>query len=104
MNPNSFLTKSLLYDWIPDFEFMSYDLSDLVVLSPELELECKIMEDRFPAFLAIYKKGTIAKPKGLCTTFKYANLDPTELDVCQKFEKKLDGDILVAYSKPLQRW
>ncbi|MGE8722970.1 hypothetical protein ACO2KH_16280 [Leptospira terpstrae] len=55
MNPNSFLTKSLLYDWIPDFEFISYDLSDLVVLSPEL-------------------------------------------DVCQKFEKKLNGDILVAYS------
>ncbi|MBM9590779.1 hypothetical protein JWG41_10010 [Leptospira sp. 201903075] len=104
MTPNSFLTKSLLYDWIPDSEFNTYDLSDLVVLDQGLEKECKAMGEQFHTFLAIYKKGTIAKPKGLCTTFKYANLDPKALDVCQKFEKKLNGNILVAYSKPLLRW
>ncbi|EMY70576.1 hypothetical protein [Leptospira vanthielii] len=104
MNPNSFLTSSILYGWIPDFEFNSYDLSDLVVLDQELEKECKTIEDRFHAYLAIYKKGTLAKPKGLCTTFQYAILESKAFDICQEFEKKLDGNILVVYAKPLKRW
>ncbi|MDF3819579.1 hypothetical protein P3G55_06695 [Leptospira sp. 96542] len=104
MNPNSFLTTSILYDWIPDFEFNFYDLSDLIVPYPELEKECKVMEDKLNVFFAIYKKGTLAKPKGLCTTFKYAILGSAELELCQNIQNKLAGNILVAYAKPLQRW
>jgi hypothetical protein len=104
MNSNFFLKKSILYDWIPDFAFHFYDLSELVVLAKELEEECIVIADHLNAFLAIYKKGTRAKPNGLCTTFQYASLDSSELELCQKLEHKLDGDILVAYAKPLQHW
>ncbi|TGL41392.1 hypothetical protein [Leptospira perdikensis] len=104
MNSNSFLSNTVLYDWIPDLEFNSYDLSGLVVPGHELEDECRVVEERLSAFLAIYKKGTLAKPKGLCTTFKYAILESTELALCQKLESQLGGSILVVYAKPLERW
>ncbi|MBM9547574.1 hypothetical protein JWG40_11145 [Leptospira sp. 201903074] len=104
MNPNSFLTSSILYDWIPGFEFNSYDLSDLVVPSRDLEKECMFIQEKINAHLAIYKKGTLAKPKGLCTTFKYAVLESPALSLCQTLERKLNGNILVVYAKPLQRW
>ncbi|PJZ44253.1 hypothetical protein [Leptospira brenneri] len=104
MNRNFGLTNSLLYDWIPEYEFNSYDLSELLVLNEELEKECKSIESEFKIFLAIYKKGTVAKPKGLCTTFKYADLGDKALLTFQKFENKINGNILVAYANPLERW
>ncbi|EMJ87561.1 hypothetical protein [Leptospira meyeri] len=104
MNSNSFLTSSILYDWIPECEFNSYDLSDLVVPSQDLEKECIFIEEQLNVCLAIYKKGTSAKPKGLCTTFKFAILESIALSLCQRLENKLNGNILVVYAKPLQRW
>ncbi|TGL16021.1 hypothetical protein [Leptospira meyeri] len=104
MNSNSFLTSSILYDWIPEFEFNSYDLSDLVVPSQDLEKECIFIEEQLNVCLAVYKKGTLPKPKGLCTTFKFAILESTTLTLCQRLENKLSGNILVVYAKPLQRW
>lgn len=104
MKSNSFLTNTSLYHWIPEFEFNWYDLSDLVVPGPDIEKECIFIEDQLNAFLAIYKTGTLAKRQGLCTTFKYANLESTAFSLCQRLENKLSGNILVAYAKPLQRW
>lgn len=104
MNPNTFLTSSNLYDWIPTWERNSYDLSDLVVPSPDLEKECLFIEEKLNAYLAIYKKDTLAKKEGLCTTFKFADLESTAFEVFQKFENQLNGNIVVAYAKPLQRW
>lgn len=64
MTPNYFLTKSLLYEWIPDFELNVYDLSDLVVLDQGLEKECKAIGEQFHTFLAIYKKEPSQNRKG----------------------------------------
>ncbi|ABZ96040.1 Hypothetical protein LBF_4218 [Leptospira biflexa serovar Patoc strain 'Patoc 1 (Ames)'] len=95
MNSNSFLKKSILYDWIPDFAFHFYDLSELVVLAKELEEECIVIADHLNAFLAIYKKGTRAKPKGLCTTFQYASLNSSELELCQKLDLNLQFSMMM---------
>lgn len=92
------------YDWIPETESETLDLSELLVVEEFLIDEWEEIERIVDAHLAIYKRDTLAKPEGLCTTFKYADLNASSFQLLQKFEQKLDGRILVAYAKPLQRW
>ncbi|EMJ97089.1 hypothetical protein LEP1GSC194_3986 [Leptospira alstonii serovar Sichuan str. 79601] len=93
-----------MYDWIPSHELNTLDLSELEYLEQNLVDECERLEKEFNVFFAVYKKGTLAKPKGLCTTFKFAKLDQDTCNLIDDFEHKLGKRILVAYAKPLERW
>ncbi|MDV6236812.1 hypothetical protein CH379_014380 [Leptospira ellisii] len=54
-----------MHRWIPNRELNSLDLSELASPERALSEECERIEAKVGAHLAVYKKGTLAKPKGL---------------------------------------
>ncbi|AOP35057.1 hypothetical protein A0128_15115 [Leptospira tipperaryensis] len=90
--------------YLPEEILKELDLNVLMLPSFRQREKIRELEEKTQSFVALYKKGYVAKGKHLCKTIRSAQLDPDALELIFQWEKKIQKEnetVLVAYHKPI---
>lgn len=86
---------------IPDNILAKIDLSVLYdPSSDEFDLICRLA-NVLEKHIVIYKKNHVSSGIHLCRVLRPAELTKIQLEALNLVEKNLDGQVIVAYEKPL---
>ncbi len=89
--------------WVPEEMRHIINLSELAEPTIQINEAATSLMDKIGANIAVYKNMPRAKPNGLCSFFKAANLQSKQLEILSEIERRLKDYVLVAYANPLQR-